>query len=134
MVLTPVPSLESLGAFRRVASHHITLLTLLSDSEGSNDDASLDDVPAAVADSEAKQQLNGDLEDDVDKIDVPAGQGEVEDHVDSESDGFEPGPGEYSVEEIRAHSVVKGKAFYEIKWKHYPDDENTWEPEANLLP
>lgn len=110
------------------------MLTVPPDSEGSNDDASLDDVPPAVADSEAKQQLNGELEDDVDKIDAPADHGEVEDHVDSESDSFEPGQGEFTVEEIRGHTVVKGKVLYEIKWQHYPDDENTWEPEGNLLP
>lgn len=37
---------------------------------------------------------------------------------------------EYEVEKILAHTKQQGKIFYLVKWKNYPDSENTWEPEA----
>lgn len=39
---------------------------------------------------------------------------------------------EYSVEKIIEKRVVKGKTEYYLKWKGYPDSENTWEPVGNL--
>lgn len=34
----------------------------------------------------------------------------------------------YEVECIRSHKGSKGKRLYEIKWKGYPESDNTWEP------
>jgi len=39
---------------------------------------------------------------------------------------------EYVVEKIVAKRIVKGKIQYLLKWKGYPDDDNTWEPKENL--
>jgi hypothetical protein len=40
---------------------------------------------------------------------------------------------QFEVEAIRAHSGSTVRDFrYELKWKGYPEDENTWEPLANL--
>ena len=38
----------------------------------------------------------------------------------------------YEVEDIVNHRHRKGKVEYLIRWKNYTDDDNTWEPEANL--
>jgi hypothetical protein len=40
---------------------------------------------------------------------------------------------EYEVEEILNHRIRRGKRQYLIKWLGYPQDDNTWEPEENLL-
>jgi len=34
----------------------------------------------------------------------------------------------YEVECIRSHKGSKTKRLYEIKWKGYPESDNTWEP------
>lgn len=39
---------------------------------------------------------------------------------------------EYEVEEIVDKKTRKKKVFYYIKWKGFPSDQNTWEPEKNL--
>ncbi|RMZ90718.1 hypothetical protein DV736_g2048, partial [Chaetothyriales sp. CBS 134916] len=40
----------------------------------------------------------------------------------------------YQVEHIVKHKKSAGRILYKIKWHGYPDSENTWEPEENLLP
>ncbi|KAI4150430.1 MAG: hypothetical protein LQ340_004079 [Diploschistes diacapsis] len=39
----------------------------------------------------------------------------------------------YVVEKILEHVVDKGTVLYQVKWQGYPSDENTWEPEENLV-
>ena len=38
----------------------------------------------------------------------------------------------YEVEKIIRHKDRSGIRYYEIKWKGYPESENTWEKESNL--
>lgn len=40
---------------------------------------------------------------------------------------------EYEVERIVDKKTEKGKVYYLIKWKSYSSDNNTWEPESDLL-
>jgi hypothetical protein len=116
-------------------SHRFASLTtpLVSD-RGS--DADLDDVTPAAADDGARAQLNGELKDDVEEVAATTGRGEIEDLDESasESEASEQGGKEYIVEAIRSHRIAKGRVLYKIKWQGYPDDENTEEPEGNLLP
>lgn len=41
-------------------------------------------------------------------------------------------PEEYHVEEIRDMKKIDGKTMYLIKWKNYPESENSWEPPKHL--
>ena len=95
-----------------------------------------DDIPA---DTEAKEQLNGELHDD-------AKQAEDDDEDDDEDetengdkagteDSDDDAEGEvYVVEAIRGHEFRRKQLFYQIKWQGYPESQNTLEPEENLLP
>src|SRR5216684_8252821 len=42
------------------------------------------------------------------------------------------GEAEYEVETIRAHCYQRRKLQYLIKWKGYPESDNTWEPMDNV--
>ena len=39
---------------------------------------------------------------------------------------------EYEVEEIQDSRLFRGKLQYLVKWKGYPQEERTWEPEKNV--
>lgn len=43
------------------------------------------------------------------------------------------GPETYEAEAIRETRVTNGKREYLIKWKNYPESENTWEPPKHLV-
>ena len=45
---------------------------------------------------------------------------------------FEEQPVDYEVESIIDTRIERGKIQYLIKWKHYDDSENTWEPMHHL--
>ena len=38
----------------------------------------------------------------------------------------------FEVEEIRDKKQMQGRTVYLVKWKDYPDSENTWEPRKHL--
>ena len=42
-------------------------------------------------------------------------------------------PTTYVVQKIIGKKKVKGKIYYRVKWKGYPDSEATWEPRKNLI-
>lgn len=38
----------------------------------------------------------------------------------------------YEVEEIQSSRIIRGKQQFFIKWRNFPVEDNTWEPEENL--
>ena len=106
-------------------------------SEDGSDVGDINHGDDASSDDESKNQLNGELHDDAaDAADdsPPPGRAESEDDKDSSSEEGEKEE-QFVVEEIQGHKKTKkGEVEYYIKWVGYPKSENTWEPEAHLLP
>ncbi|KIV80120.1 hypothetical protein, variant [Exophiala sideris] len=96
-----------------------------------------DDIPA---DTEAKQQLNGELHDDVKQANDEDDEDDEDDEAENGNkagteDSDDEAEGEvYVVEAIRGHEFRRKQLLYAIKWQGYPESQNTLEPEDNLLP
>ncbi|KAG9510435.1 Heterochromatin protein 1, partial [Fragariocoptes setiger] len=50
----------------------------------------------------------------------------------SDHEEEQPEAEEYVVEAVRDKKKIKGVTHYLLKWKGYPEEENTWEPHENL--
>ncbi|KAF7504389.1 hypothetical protein GJ744_002255 [Endocarpon pusillum] len=95
-------------------------------TEPSDDESVGSDIPAkAVEDTKAaEEQVNGELQEKVEE-ENDAKDDETEASIDEED-------GVYEVEAIRSHRFVKTKLFMTVKWKGYPEDQNTEESEEML--
>lgn len=49
-----------------------------------------------------------------------------------EQSGGEVDPNVFEIEAIRSHRRIDDKIEYFVKWKYFPESENTWEPETNF--
>lgn len=58
--------------------------------------------------------------------------GEKSDADDDDADEAANGDGEYEVEDIVNHKIVRGKTSFLIRWKNYDSSGDTWEPESSL--
>lgn len=56
----------------------------------------------------------------------------LKDPIDGAVEGEEEEEEEFTVEKVVDSRMRGGKKEYLLKWKGYPDSENTWEPEENL--
>lgn len=57
-------------------------------------------------------------------LDVPEGDGDDDDDDEPEE--------EYEVADIVAHKYIGKKLYYQIRWKNYGADDDTWEPKDSL--
>lgn len=48
------------------------------------------------------------------------------------NDELEQSTGVFEVEAIKGIQQIDNRTLYLVKWKDYPDSDNTWEPEENL--
>ncbi|KAK8937360.1 putative chromo domain-containing protein LHP1 [Platanthera zijinensis] len=103
-----------------------------------------DEAPATSADPAVFSERGGataddreDPEDEKEEEEIADGRDEEEDHDEQEA---EEGAGEppkleegfYEIEDIRRKRVRKGEVQYLIKWRGWPETDNTWEPFENL--
>lgn len=54
-------------------------------------------------------------------------------NVEESSQGEEDDPNVFVVEEIVAKQLFDGNLFYYVKWNGYPESDNSWEPESNII-
>ena len=64
-------------------------------------------------------------------VGLMAGRGSKRKRV-SEDPACEEGEQEYEVERIVDHRIVQNGVLYLVKWRDWPKESNTWEPEGNL--
>ena len=107
-----------------------------------NDYSDADDIPRheetpLEADVDTKEQLNGELLDEVEKTIGKAARAEDEEMEQEDDEEVDANAHEeveeYVVEAIRGHEIRRGKVLYEVKWKGYAEGDNTLEPEENLM-
>ncbi|RWS31421.1 heterochromatin protein 1-like isoform X2 [Leptotrombidium deliense] len=65
-------------------------------------------------------------------IDVKPSTSNCNGENDDDSDSAGVPEGEYEVEVVRGKKVMNGTVFYCLKWKGWPEEDNTWEPLENL--
>lgn len=78
-----------------------------------------DTPPSKTIGKPSKTKKKEDSDPSNPSADKPAGEEEEEEE-------------EYVVEKVVDMRIRNGKKDYLLKWKGYPDSENTWEPEENL--
>ncbi|KAJ2486480.1 hypothetical protein IWW37_005604 [Coemansia sp. RSA 2050] len=75
---------------------------------------------------EEEKEEDGEEEKEEDGEEEKEKEEEEEDDDDEDSDTF-------TVEKIVGHRKEEGGMMYHIKWADYPDSENTWESEENII-
>ncbi|EGG08158.1 uncharacterized protein MELLADRAFT_116047 [Melampsora larici-populina 98AG31] len=93
-------------------------------SSMSSDDGSDSAQPVRPSKKKGGRKSNDSDEPDVNRILKSEGS-EEEDEEEEEEENYE-------VSKIKAHRVKRGQTEYQVGWKNYESDDDSWEPESNL--